>query len=163
MPRITVRPVAAPDREWVRAFVEDRWGADHVIAHGETYHPHTLPGFIAEVDGRPAGLVTYSVDGPDCEIVTLDSTRPRIGVGSMLIDAVRAEAVRAGCRRLWLVTTNDNLHALGFYQRRGFRLAALRSGAVDVARHLKPSIPQIGYDDIPIHDEIELEMQLENG
>jgi ribosomal protein S18 acetylase RimI-like enzyme len=163
MPRITVRPIAASDREWVRAFVEDRWGADHIVVHEDTYHPHALPGFIAEVDGRPAGLVTYHVDGPDCEIVTLDSTRPRIGVGSMLVDAVRAEAVRAGCRRLWLVTTNDNLHALGFYQRRGFRLVALHSNAVDVARHLKPSIPEIGRDDIPIHDEIELEMRLDNG
>jgi ribosomal protein S18 acetylase RimI-like enzyme len=163
MARITVRPVAASDEEWVRVFIVERWGADHVIVHGRTYCPHTLPGFIAAVDGAPAGLLTYHVDGPACEVVTVDSARPGLGVGSALIDAVRAEALRAGCRRLWLVTTNDNLPALGFYQRRGFRLAALRPGAVDAARHLKPSIPEIGLEGIPLHDEIELEMQLDHG
>lgn len=163
MVRITVRSVAASDREWIRSFIQARWGAVYVIAHGEIYHPDTLPGFIAEVDGASAGLVTYQVDGPACEIVTIDSTQPGLGVGSALIDAMCAEARRAGCCRLWLVTTNDNLPALGFYQRRGFRLAALRPGAVDAARRLKPSIPQVGHDDIPIHDEIELEMRLDDA
>ena len=67
---------------------------------------------------------------------------------------------RASGRRVWLVTTNDNLEALRFYQRRGFRLAQLRCGAVDEARrHLKPAIPASGFFGIPVHDEIVLEQE----
>jgi hypothetical protein len=59
-------------------------------------------------------------------------------------------------------TTNDNVDALRFYQRRGFRLAALRTRAVDeLRRRLKPTIPAVGEHGIPIRDEIELEIELE--
>ena len=73
---------------------------------------------------------------------------------------VRAAAVAAGCRRLWLITTNDNLPALRFYQRRGFVLAALHRDAIAASRRLKPQIPLLGLDNIPIRDELELEMAL---
>ena len=70
-------------------------------------------------------------------------------------------AREAGCRRLWLVTTNDNVDALRFYQRRGFRLTELQAGAVDVSRAtLKPSIPEVGDHGIPIRDELVLERSL---
>jgi ribosomal protein S18 acetylase RimI-like enzyme len=107
-----------------------------------------------------AGLVTYHIAGNGCEIVTLDSLRPSLGIGTTLIESVKAAAGAAGCRRLWLITTNDNLHALGFYQKRGFRLAAVHPGAVNESRKLKPEIPLIGNDGIPIRDEIELEIVL---
>jgi ribosomal protein S18 acetylase RimI-like enzyme len=81
-------------------------------------------------------------------------------VGSALIAAVRAAAQAAGCRRLWLVTTNDNTRALRFYQKRGFRLAALYPNAMERYRRLKPQIPELGLDGIPLRDEIELEMTL---
>lgn len=55
-----------------------------------------------------------------------------------------------------MVTTNDNLRALALYQRRGFRLVALRCGAVDDARRRKTSIPEVGDGGIPLHDELEL-------
>jgi hypothetical protein len=71
-----------------------------------------------------------------------------------------AQARRRGCQRLWLVTTNDNLRALGFYQRRGFHPRALRAGAVAQARRLKPAIPEHSPDGIPIRDELELELEL---
>ena len=59
--------------------------------------------------------------------------------------------------RLWVVTTNDNLPALAFYQLHGLRLASLRPRAVDLARRIKPAIAETGYDGIPIRDELELE------
>ena len=140
--------------------IAEHWGAESVVAHGTLYHPADLPGFVAELDGKVAGLVTFHVAGDTCEIVTLDSLRPGQGIGTALIEAVKAAASAAGCRRLWLITTNDNLHALGFYQKRGFRLVAVHPGAVDAARRLKPEIPLIGNDGIPIRDEIELEIVL---
>ena len=68
------------------------------------------------------------------------------GAGTALVDAVRGVAARAGCRTLWVLTTNDNVDGLRFYQRRGFRLSALRPGAVDESRRtLKPQIPPVGF------------------
>ena len=93
-------------------------------------------------------------------MATLDSTRPDIGIGTRLIQAVTQAAQAAGCKRLWLITTNDNLHALRFYQKRGFTLVSIYRNAVDAARQMKPHIPLIGDDQIPLHDEIELEMML---
>jgi hypothetical protein len=57
---------------------------------------------------------------------------------------------------LWLVTTNDNLRALRTYQRQGFVLTELRSGEVSRARLLKPAIPLIGQNEIPMRDELVL-------
>ena len=86
--------------------------------------------------------------------------RPGRGIGSTLLEGVANEARRRGCRRLWLITTNDNLNAIRFYQRRGLRLVAVHAGAVDDARRLKPSIPLVGEDGIPIRDELEFELEL---
>ena len=95
------------------------------------------------------------------EIVSIDSTHPGRGVGTALIEAVKKEARRQGCRRLWLITTNDNLNALRFYQKRGFALVAVHRNAIEISRRLKPEIPLTGHDGIPLRDEIELETLLE--
>ena len=157
---MNIRSLAPADRDWVTRHVREHWSAEIVVAHGTLYHPAALPGFVAEMDGEVAGLVTFHIAGDACEIVTLDSLHPDQGIGTALVEAVKVAAGAAGCRRLWLITTNDNLHALGFYQKRGFRLVAVHPGAVDAARRLKPEIPLIGNDGIPIRDEIELEIVL---
>jgi ribosomal protein S18 acetylase RimI-like enzyme len=157
---LKIRSLSPADREWVQRHVIEQWGAEIVVAHGTLQYPAELPGFVAEIDRVIAGLVTYNIAGDACEIVTLDSLHPGQGVGTALIEAVKVAAFEAGCRRLWLMTTNDNLHALGFYQRRGFRLVAVYPGAVDAARVLKPEIPLLGNDCIPIRDEIALEIAL---
>lgn len=155
-----IKPLGEVDRSWVRAFVTEHWGAPAVISRGQVHYPERLPGFYALVDGARAGLVTYHISGAACEIVSLDSLQAGIGLGSALVGAVRAAAAAAGCTRLWLITTNDNLHALRFYQKRGFELVAVHRGAVQESRRLKPQIPLIGLDGIPLRDEIELEMNL---
>jgi ribosomal protein S18 acetylase RimI-like enzyme len=159
-PSLAIRPSAPEDADWIRQHVTERWHAETVVAHGQVFYPHELPGFIASWDGDAVGLATYRIDGNDCEIVTIDSTRPNSGIGTALIDAVRQVAERAQCRRLWLLTTNDNLHALGFYQKRGFSLVRVHVGAAESARQLKPSIPLVGFQGIPVRDDIELEMLL---
>ena len=117
---------------------------------------------IAETkEGQPAGLLTYIPTDDACEILTLHAVEQGQGAGTALIAAIRAMATERAWRHVWLVTTNDNVDALRFYQRRGFRLAALRPGAVDEARRtLKPEIPAVGNYAIPLRDEIELELEL---
>jgi ribosomal protein S18 acetylase RimI-like enzyme len=132
---------------------------------GELYDPADDQAVIASDDagGEVVGVATYRIDGAACELGTLYAVegRRRAGVGSRLVDAVVGAAREAGCRRVWLVTTNDNVDALRFYQRRGFRLAELHAGAVDRSRAtLKPSIPAIGEHGIPIRDELVLEREL---
>jgi ribosomal protein S18 acetylase RimI-like enzyme len=155
-----VRPVAETDRAWVVKTVRG-WGADFIISRGRKVSPQELPGFCAVAPaGERLGLATYEITGDACELVTLDALRQQVGVGTALLAAVREAAVRAGCRRLWLITTNDNLDALRFYQRRGMHLVAVHHGLRETARRLKPQIPLTGCFGIPIEDEIELEMLL---
>lgn len=158
---LRVRPAGPTDRAWVERFLEANFSTV-VARRGELVRPTDHPMLLAERDGAPAALLTYVVDGEACEVLTLHALERRTGVGTALIEAVADVARAAGCRRLWLLTTNDNVEALRFYQRRGFRLAVLRPGAVDEARRtLKPSIPEVGEFGIPIRDEIELERSLE--
>jgi GNAT superfamily N-acetyltransferase len=159
---LRIKPVVNTDRPAIGRFIASRWGAT-VIVHGTVFRPAELPGLVAVRDGRLAGLLTYDVDGDSLEIVTLDAVTPNGGVGSALVTAVSDEARRRQARQLTVITTNDNLDALRFYQRREFRLAAVRPGAVEESRRLKPQISEIGHYDIPVRDEIELVRELAYG
>lgn len=161
MAYLSVKPLTTDDKDWVRRFTVEHWGSEIVVGHGAVYRPHELPGLVAVENGQRVGLLTYRVDGPDCEVVTIDSLRPGHGIGTRLIEAVVGVAREAGCRRVWLVTTNDNLAALGFYQRRGFVLTALHANAVAQSRTLKPQIPLVAANGIPIRDELQLELWLD--
>ena len=157
---LRIKPVVNTDRPALGRVLADRWGAATVVAHGTVFRPAELPGLVAVRDGRLAGLLTYDIDGDTLEIVTIDAVTPNGGVGSALLTAVADEGRRRQVERLVLTTTNDNLDALRFYQRREFRLVAVRPGAVDEARRLKPQIPEIGHYDIPIRDELDLVREL---
>ena len=159
-PLVVVRNLGADDRPFVRDILERSWGDVRVVSSGTVHDASALPGHIAEIDGRPAGLATYRIDGDECEVVTLDAVVRRSGVGSVLLRAVADTARGHGCNRLWLVTTNDNLAALRFYVRNGMRLVAVHRNALDRSRQLKPSIPVTGRDGIPLQDEWELELRL---
>jgi ribosomal protein S18 acetylase RimI-like enzyme len=156
---VKARPLADADREWARAKLRDLWG-EGAVSRGVVHDPSALPGFVAEEVGGPVGLVTYRIDGDDCEVVTINAFPKGAGAGTALVDAVLGAAREAGCRRVWLITTNDNLRALRFYQRRGFHLVAVHPNALARSRELKPSIPEIGLDGIPLRDELELELTL---
>jgi ribosomal protein S18 acetylase RimI-like enzyme len=160
MTDFSIQPIIPADRDWIQSLLRERWGSDFVVAHGTIFYPADLPGLTALQGDQKAGLLTYNVTGEECEIVTLNSLAPSQGIGSALIDAVKTIAKRSGCRRLRVTTTNDNLNALRFYQKQGFVLAALRPNALEISRKLKP-IPALGENGIPIRDEIELEMILD--
>jgi N-acetylglutamate synthase-like GNAT family acetyltransferase len=163
MVHITLREITAHDSNWLARFASERWGAPTIISHGVSYALSNLPGFIAEDQGKCVGVITYHREGQTCEIVSIDSLQPDQGIGTVLLNAVKNVAQRVGCTRLWLITTNDNLTALQFYQKRNFVLVAIHRNAVELARKRKPQIPLLGENGIPLRDEIELEMLLEPG
>jgi ribosomal protein S18 acetylase RimI-like enzyme len=159
---VSVRPVGPEDHVWIERFIRERWSDDTVWARDTEWRPAELSGFVAEVDGDVAGLLTFDPESAPgtLEIVTIDAVVEGRGVGRALIEAVVAHTGRSGLRVIRVVTTNDNLRALAFYQRNGFRLAELRPGAVDRTRERKPSIPEVADNGIPIRDELELRMEL---
>ena len=160
MPDFQIRPLTSADCDWVSRVVTTEWGSEIVVSHNKVFHPVDLPGFAAFIGDEPVGLVTYRITRNECEIVTLNSWCEGRGVGAALIDAVRKIACLTGCRRLYLVTTNNNLSALRFYKKRGFVISALRINAIADSRKLKRQIPLLDEDGRAIRDEIELEIPL---
>ena len=157
----TVRPYTAADRRWAEGLLEEQMGSARAVRLGEVLEPAGLPGLVAEHDRERIGLLTYIVDGDQFEVFSLHCRVENAGAGSALLRAAAGLAAERGCRRLWLLTTNDNLHALGFYQRRGLRLSALHAGSLERDRALKPELPEINPDNrIPMRDLLELELPL---
>jgi GNAT superfamily N-acetyltransferase len=155
-----IRPLYRDDRGWVTALVEKEWTSAEIVSRGKIHLVDELPGFAAVLNNEPIGLVTYRIKGKECEIVTLTSLQERRGIASALVEAVKKVALDHDCRRLWTVTTNDNLDALIFYQKIGFELFEIHRNALERSRKLKPEIPLIGKNGIPLKDEIELELIL---
>ncbi len=153
----TRRPADVPD---VAAFL-DRHGSSVVARLDRLERPLDHPALLA-VDGASiVGVLTYIASPPDAEILTLHVDRQWHGGGTSLMRAAERVAIDAGCARLFVITTNDNVDALRFYQRRGFRLAELRPGAVERSRAtLKPGIPAVGDHGIPLRDELVLDKTL---
>ncbi len=144
------------DRKWVQERTELLFGGDFVVSRSEVHDPHKLPGFIACEGRERIGLATYSIYGGECELVTIDSLCQFMGVGSMLLERVEQAARDAGCSTIWAITTNDNLDAQRFFQKRGFNISAVRLGGMSKIRLLKPNVPRVGCYGIPVRDEIEL-------
>lgn len=154
-----ISPITDFERSWVLEVVNKNWGGDFIVTRGRKVYPAKLNGFYAiSASGEKIGLITYEIIGGQCEIITLDAFHKFCGVGTKLLENVRSKAL--GCRRLWLITTNDNLDAMRFYQKRGFTIAAVHVNAILASRKIKPSIPEIGMYGIPLRDEIEFEMIL---
>ena len=154
---ISVRALRADERPWAAQVLREAWSSERVAyGDGREYDASALPGLVAEAGGERAGLATYAIEADACELVTLNALTIGAGVGGALIEAVVEAARAAGCARVSVTTTNDNLPALRVYQRHGFALTALHRGAVEIARRRKPQIARVGHAGIPIRDELVL-------
>ena len=131
-----------------------------MAVQGESIDLGSAEGFYACEGDEITGLITYRLTGKEMEILSLDSLHERQGTGTALLSEAILKAKETGVRRICLITTNDNLSAMRFYQKRGFRMVRTYRDALDLARKIKPEIPLIGIDGIPLKDEIEFEMEL---
>lgn len=155
-----IRPLTPTDEAAAELVLGEALGGRVQARKGEVVDVLARPALGAFVGGDLAGLATYSVDedgGAELVALAVLPVHRRRGLGAALVDAAFEAAEASGSRRMWLITTNDNLTALALYQRHGFRLVAVDAGAVDRARLLKPSIPVVGEHGIPMHDELLLE------
>jgi GNAT superfamily N-acetyltransferase len=160
MSTVPLRRLSPNDFPRLRQFWIDHWGGEEMITRGNVYRPEQLEGFVVENGNEWIGLLTFFIKENECEVTSLDSLREGQGIGSLLIDQAIEEARARDCKRLFLITTNDNLRALGFYQKRGFEIVMVYRGAINESRKRKPSIPLVGMNGIPLRDEIELEISL---
>jgi SAM-dependent methyltransferase/N-acetylglutamate synthase-like GNAT family acetyltransferase len=154
---IPVRSAVDADRAAIDSLLA-AYGMEFAARRGSLVEVQALPTLVAGPEGAITGMLAYDIRGDELEVVAIYAATPGDGVGTALLARVDVLASEAGCRRIWLITTNDNVDALRFYQRRGFRLKTVYPGAVDRSRaRLKPDIPAVGALDIPLHDELELE------
>ena len=151
-----IRPVDQKNRVQIDAFITHHWFTLQMAVHGESIDLGSADGFYAFEGNEIIGLITYRLFGSEIEILSLDSIHENQGVGTALLNKVIQKAREIGTSQIKLFTTNDNLHALRFYQKRGFNMVKLHLNAVDQSRKIKPEIPLIGIDGIPIRHEIEL-------
>ncbi|MEA4824737.1 MAG: GNAT family N-acetyltransferase [Clostridiaceae bacterium] len=154
----SVMPISDKYRSQVDALIEKEWAGPLVVTKGKIIDTRQCPGFVAVQNATLLGYITYQINGAQCEITVLESLVSEKGIGSALIKAVIETAKQAGCSRVWLITTNDNTHAIRFYQRFGFQLANVHINALERSQELKLSIPMTGIDDIPILHEFEFEV-----
>ena len=144
-------------------FFISHWGADFIVSGQERLYGHDLDGFCVADGNEISCLLTYHVKNGECEIVSLDSMMRNQGIGTDLINKMIEKAKDiVGLKRLWLMTTNDNLDAIRFYQKRGFFLVAIHPNAIEASRKLGQKIPLIGEYGIPICDEIEMEYPIDS-
>jgi N-acetylglutamate synthase-like GNAT family acetyltransferase len=157
---LEIQPISKQDLDTVQAIIARVWKDAIIVVHNDVYHTADLEGIKVVIEDRILGILHYQVKGRECEILTLVSLKENQGIGTALLTSVESIAKTQGCEKLSLITTNDNLHALGFYQRRGFHLTALFPNQVAFSRKIKPGIPRIGENRIPLRDEIKLEKNI---
>ncbi len=148
------------DWPWVKALWEQNWHGDFIVTRGRVHRLDDVSGFVAEKENAHAALIIYRTDRQEMEIVSIDSRFERQGIGTALVARAVETGKQASVKRIMAITTNDNLNALGFWQKRGFCLTAVYPRALEATRRLKPGITLVGENGIPLRDEIELEMRL---
>ncbi|MEN6492276.1 MAG: GNAT family N-acetyltransferase [Rectinema sp.] len=157
-----IRKKQNSDNAWITELLRRDWGGDFITTRGVKYSPRDLRGFIAENKQKVVGICLYNIKNEECEIVLLEAFIQYQGIGTGLLGKLRDQNRRENWKRMWLVTTNDNIDALRFYQKRGFELLKIHRNAISKSRKIKPTIPETGNYGISIRDEIELELKQEN-
>jgi GNAT superfamily N-acetyltransferase len=156
----SIVPINNTLRGAVQPLFNQAWAGPFLALNGSLHDSRTLPGIAAiNETGAILGYLLYEARETECEIMALESLCPGSGVGTALIERVKTIAREQAIQKIVVTTTNDNIHAIRFYQKRGFTLRALRVNMLDISRRLKPGIPLIGNDGIPLRDEIELEIK----
>jgi DNA-3-methyladenine glycosylase I len=160
--QLMVRRVLDNDRPAIKEFLKEYWGDSRLINTHSDHEGSNLPGYIIYMEGFIVGLLTFCIEeeGDSCEITSINSTLSGRGIGSMLMRSLEDFAAQEGIKRIWAITTNDNLQALGFYQKRGYVMKRIYENSVTHLRLRKPSIPTVGNNGIMILSEVEVEKRI---
>lgn len=156
--KLVLKATLSDDAQWIKDLCDKNWGGEPLVVRGKKFHPTALPGLIAESENKIIGALFYEIRAHDCEIIMVEVFDKFNGIGTQLLNELINIAKSKNCNRIYLMTTNDNLDALRFYQRRGFTICGIHIDSVKESRKLKPTIGMIGDHDIPLRDEIDLQL-----
>jgi GNAT superfamily N-acetyltransferase len=158
LPPVLVREATDEDRAAARGLFERDFGRTKVVAFGETLDIDEMPALVAELTDGLSGALAYRQHGEALHVVALatDPMWQRSGVGGYLVAEAEMFARRLGLHSVIVATTNDNLPALYFYQRRGYRITDLAPASM--LAHTESE--RRGFAGIPVRDEIRLEKKL---
>jgi ribosomal protein S18 acetylase RimI-like enzyme len=159
LPPVFVREANDKDRPAVRALFESDFGRTKIVAFGEVMDIDQMPALVAFMTEDLSGALAYRLFGDDALHVVALATDPmwqRSGVGGQLLAEAELLARRLKLQRLIVATTNDNLPALHFYQRRGYRLTDFVPNSISIHTGQEVS----GFAGIPVRDELRLEKRL---
>lgn len=134
-----------------------------VVSKGKITDASKISRVIAkDKKGEISGLATFKIDNKQksCELVSIDSVKQRKGIGTIMLKHLEKYLKQKGIKKVWLITTNDNLEAASFYINNGYRLIKVHKDALNVSRKLKPQIPLLGKHNIPLTDGWEFEKYL---
>lgn len=155
-----IKNISYKNRNQTNQFINSQWFSTTMVVKGEVVDMTVLDGFVAYENLNIIGLITYRIKDNECEIISLDSLKERHGIGTSLVNKVIQVATKNECIKVKLISTNDNINAIRFYQKRGFDMVRIYYNSLEIARKIKPSIPMIGEYNIPLKHEIEFEMFL---
>jgi hypothetical protein len=154
----SIREKTSSDNALIIPCISLSWGSDRIISKGTIFNVSDLAGYVAVENNRIVGVGLYSVNSNECEIVLIESYVHSVGIGSTLLKKIIGISKTNDCKRIFLITTNDNIDALKFYQKSGMTIKGMYCDSIKDERKLKPEIPLTGKYGIPIRDEIELEI-----
>lgn len=146
------------NRKHVNEFIIKQWLTSEMVIRGAIIDMTKVEGCIALENNAIVGLITFTIDNEECEILSLDSLKENTGLGTNLLQMIIHHAKENKCKRVKLITTNDNIKAIQFYQKRGFDICNIYYNALEISRKIKPEIPMIGENGIPIKHEIEFSL-----
>lgn len=147
--------VDSSNREIVNAFIVQHWYDIRMVIRGKIIDLSESDGYCIIENQRVIGVITYCIEGGECEITLLHSLLENQGIGTRLVQAVLEAAQTAGAGKVKVITTNDNIRAILFYQRKGFDMAVLYHNSMDKVREIKRGVPLIGENGILLKHEIE--------
>lgn len=144
------------NREKVNDFISSQWFSTDMVIRGKVVDMTSVDGIVCYDDKEIVGLITYDLNCY-CEILSLDSLIENKGIGTELIEWVINIVCNNNINKIKVITTNDNIDAIKFYQKRGFDMIKIYHNAIEESRKLKPTNPLLGNYDIPIKHEIEFQ------
>ncbi len=157
-PTYTITQKSNGDKGSISKFVRTFWGEEEQLTFDREFNVSELPGYVARLKNKFVGFVsTEELD--DATIIVALGILPEhqsLGIGRRLIAEVEREAERTKKKMLLVSTSNDDLPALGFYQKLGFQICEVKPNAIAI-KHGKILR---GIGNLPIRDELRLKKNL---
>lgn len=149
------------DKTEITNFMTRTWGSPRMLVGMHVYNVTEIEATgLYDRAGKLLAFASWVIRDRTAFLCALHSLVAANGNAKLLLSALKPLVKARGARSIRAMATNDNMPALVFYQKNGFRLATLYVGAVDAYRPTMPGMITHGYEGIAIHDALELECLL---